>query len=171
MKRHIVNILALFYLMLIRVRFSSVLSDIRIQCLRIRGAKVGNNVTIRPFCTFSGCKGITIGDGVYIGEYGVFSATDSQISVAPGTLIGPRVFVVSRSHIIGGNVSQSGYHCGRVAVGANCWIAANVSILAGVSIGDNSVVGAGSLVNASVPPSVVAFGVPCRISRKIERIR
>lgn len=37
----------------------------------------------------------------------------------------------------------------------------------GITIGDNTVVGAGSVVTHDLPANVVAFGVPCRIIREI----
>ncbi len=40
-------------------------------------------------------------------------------------------------------------------------------ILPGVSIGDNTVVGAGSIVTRSIPANVVAYGNPCRVIREI----
>ena len=40
-------------------------------------------------------------------------------------------------------------------------------ILPGVTIGDNSVIGAGSVVTKDIPENVVAVGNPCRVLRKI----
>lgn len=40
-------------------------------------------------------------------------------------------------------------------------------MLAGVTIGDNTVIGAGSVVTKSIPANVVAVGVPCRVQREI----
>ncbi|MGN0950437.1 MAG: sugar O-acetyltransferase, partial [Mitsuokella sp.] len=37
----------------------------------------------------------------------------------------------------------------------------------GVTIGDNSVIGAGSVVTKDIPAGVLAFGVPCRVQRKL----
>lgn len=37
----------------------------------------------------------------------------------------------------------------------------------GVTIGDNSVIGAGSIVTKDIPANVVAVGNPCRVLRKI----
>ena len=37
----------------------------------------------------------------------------------------------------------------------------------GITIGDNSVIGAGSVVTNDIPDNVVAFGVPCRVIREI----
>ena len=37
----------------------------------------------------------------------------------------------------------------------------------GVTIGENSVIGAGSVVTRDIPDNVVACGVPCRVMREI----
>jgi len=47
------------------------------------------------------------------------------------------------------------------------WIGGNVTILPGVTIGRGSVIAAGAVVNANVPPMVVAGGVPARVLREI----
>jgi acetyltransferase-like isoleucine patch superfamily enzyme len=149
------------------MRFSKFASDLRVHNLRLRGARLGNNVTIRPYCVFSGCRGISIDDDVYIGEYSILSATDSQISIGAGTLIGPKLFIVGRSHIVQGQFSESGYSIESVSVGRNCWLGANVSLIAGVTVGDNSVVGTGSVVTRDIHSNVVAVGAPCRAIRNI----
>ena len=40
-------------------------------------------------------------------------------------------------------------------------------IMPGVSIGDNTVIGAGSIVTKDIPANVVAVGNPCRVMREI----
>ena len=55
---------------------------------------------------------------------------------------------------------------GRVIIKRNVKIGANSVILQGVTIGENSVIGALSLVNRSIPPNVVACGVPARIIKQ-----
>lgn len=52
-------------------------------------------------------------------------------------------------------------------VGENCWIARGAPIMPGVTIGDNSVIGAGSVVTKDIPENVVAYGNPCRVAREI----
>ena len=54
-----------------------------------------------------------------------------------------------------------------VKIGKNVWIGANVTILPGISIGDNSIIGAASVVTKDVPANTLAYGVPCRNIRKI----
>lgn len=51
--------------------------------------------------------------------------------------------------------------------GNNVWLGAGVHIVQGVNIGDNSVIGAGSVVLSDIPPNVVAAGNPCRVIREI----
>ena len=40
-------------------------------------------------------------------------------------------------------------------------------IMPGVTIGENSVIGAGSVVTKDIPANVVAFGSPCKVYREI----
>ena len=51
--------------------------------------------------------------------------------------------------------------------GNNVWIGAQVCVLPGVTIGDNTVIGAGSVVNRDIPANVIAAGNPCRVIREI----
>lgn len=55
-----------------------------------------------------------------------------------------------------------------VTIGHNVWIGAGVSILPGVMIGDNTVVGAGSVVTKDIPSNVLAVGNPCRVVKEIK---
>jgi len=54
-----------------------------------------------------------------------------------------------------------------ITVGNNVWIGGNVVVLPGVTIGDNTVIGAGSVVNRDIPSGVIAAGNPCRVIREI----
>ena len=55
-------------------------------------------------------------------------------------------------------------------VGEDVWICPPLTAAVGkyVSIGDNSVIGAGSVVTKDIPASVVAFGTPCKVYREID---
>lgn len=54
-----------------------------------------------------------------------------------------------------------------ITVGSDVWIGSNVSVLPGVSIGNNTIIGAGSVVNKNIPDGVIAAGIPCKVIRKI----
>ena len=51
--------------------------------------------------------------------------------------------------------------------GDNVWIGTNVFVLPGVTIGNNTIIGAGSVVNKNIPDGVIAAGNPCKVIRKI----
>lgn len=44
-----------------------------------------------------------------------------------------------------------------------------MSVLLGVTIGKNTIIGAGSVVNKSIPENVIVAGNPCRVIRKITK--
>ena len=52
---------------------------------------------------------------------------------------------------------------GRVTIGNNVSFGQNVIVLKGVAIGDNSFIGAGSIVTKDIPANSVAVGVPCKV--------
>lgn len=54
-----------------------------------------------------------------------------------------------------------------IVIGDNCWLGGDVTILPGVTIGNNTIIGAGSVVTKDIPENVVAVGNPCRVLRAI----
>ncbi len=55
-----------------------------------------------------------------------------------------------------------------VSIGNNVWLGSRVIILKGVTIGDNSVIGAMSVVTRSIPPNCIAAGNPARVLRTLD---
>jgi maltose O-acetyltransferase len=49
----------------------------------------------------------------------------------------------------------------------NVWFGGGVIVCPGVTVGENTVVGAGSVVTRDLPPRVVAAGNPCRVIREL----
>lgn len=54
-----------------------------------------------------------------------------------------------------------------VIIGDNVWVTTNVTILPGITIGNNTVIGAGSVVTTDIPSNVFAAGNPCRVIKSI----
>ena len=52
-------------------------------------------------------------------------------------------------------------------MGSGVWIGANTMVMPGVTIGENSIIGAGSVVTKDIPANVIAFGNPCKVYREI----
>ena len=78
--------------------------------------------------------------------------------------IGPNVTLCTIGHPIHPAHRMDGMYSFPITIGDNVWIGGNVMVLPGVTIGENSVIGAGSVVTRDIPANVVAFGAPCMIS-------
>ncbi|MFC2149407.1 DapH/DapD/GlmU-related protein [Candidatus Auribacterota bacterium] len=55
-----------------------------------------------------------------------------------------------------------------VTIGKNVWITSRCVILGGVTIGDNSIIGAGSVVTRDIPPDSLAAGNPAKVIRSLK---
>ena len=62
------------------------------------------------------------------------------------------------------------FYYGKVEIGNNCFLGMNTLIVNAVSIGDNSIVGAGSIVTKDIPAGEIWAGNPARFIRKREDI-
>ena len=108
--------------------------------------QIGNNVTIK--------SGVQVWDGVRI-EDNVF--------------IGPNCAFYTPEHPLDAETRNKGLeYAYPIKVGSNVWFGGNVVVLGGVTIGDNTVIGAGSVVTKDIPSNVVAAGNPCKVIKQIE---
>lgn len=55
-----------------------------------------------------------------------------------------------------------------ITIEDNVWLGEGVKVLKGVTIGENTVIGAGSVVTKNIPANVIAAGNPCRIIKSID---
>lgn len=110
------------------------------------------------------CK---LGKNVYA-NFNLTLVDDTEINIGDNTMIAPNVTITTATHPVLPELREKAYQYNMpVHIGKNCWLGAGVIVLPGVTIGDNSVIGAGSLVNKDIPPDVVAVGTPCKVLRKI----
>ena len=83
-------------------------------------------------------------------------------------MFGPNVTIATAGHPINPELRQKMYQYNMpVHIGKCCWIGAGAIIMPGVTIGDNTVIGAGSVVTKDIPSNVVAVGNPCKVMREI----
>ncbi len=142
--------------------------DKRTEMLKEMLAEVGENCYIEPpFHSNWGGKHVHLGNNVYFN----FNATlvdDTHIYIGDSTLIGPNVTLATAGHPILPELREKALQFNLpIHIGKNCWLGAGVIVLPGVTIGDNTVIGAGSVVTKDIPANVVAVGNPCKVLREI----
>ena len=131
-------------------------------------AELGENCYIEPPLRSNwGGKHVHFGKGVYA-NFNLTLVDDTHIYVGDYTMIGPNVTLATAGHPILPALREEVYQFNLpVRIGRNCWLGAGVIVLPGITIGDNTVVGAGSVVTRDLPSGVVAAGNPCRVLREI----
>lgn len=96
------------------------------------------------------------------------------------TDIGAFTYINAEKGVIIEDLVQIGSHCaiysvstiddkkGIVTLRKNCRVGSHSVIMPGVTIGENSIIGAHSLINKDIPANVVAFGTPVKVIKRIQ---
>ena len=113
---------------------------------------LGDRVGFNSACIAARSKTIRIGNDTIIGGNCQIMDTDWHPLWPPE----------KRQHNPGDEHDQG------VEIGSNVFIGLNCVILKGAKIGDNSVIGAGSVVTGIIPPNSLAAGVPARVLKTFE---
>jgi len=116
-----------------------------------KGVKIGKNCKISSH-TFI-CEGVTIKDNVFVGHNVTF-VNDTY----------PRA-----TNLSGELQTEKDWEVEPILVDRGASIGSSATILPNVTIGENSIVGAGSIVTKDVPPSSIVAGNPARVINKIEK--
>ena len=110
---------------------------------------LGSNVYINHNMVILDCNEVTIGDHVYIGpKVGLYCANHAEDPVERA------------NHQV---------YAKPIHISDNVWLGGGVSVLPGVTIGENSIIGAGSVITKDIPANVIAAGNPCRVIRVIQK--
>ena len=152
--------------------------------------RIGDNVVIDDNCLVDAKgdsnRGITIGNGVFIGRNTILSCKNGDITIDEGANIGFNCEIFSASqvtvgrdtllaaycYLIGGDhdfsdpsqpVIAQGRKSAGVSLGAGAWLGAGAKILDGVTIGDGAIIGAAAVVRSAVPAGAIAAGIPARV--------
>lgn len=138
----------------------------------------GEGAEFRPGAYAQSCSKISIGNHVVI-RPGTFlfanpKKNGGEIIIEDKVLIGAGVhFYTGKHHFSHTNIPifDQGYTepslTDSIVLRKGCWIGAGAIVLQGVEIGENSVIGAGTVVTKSVPPKVVFAGNPGKVIRHL----
>lgn len=111
---------------------------------------------------------ISIGKDCYI-NFGCVILDCNHVKIGDYVLIGPNTQIYAVGHPLDPILRRQKTGVSKpITIADGVWIGGGSMICAGVSIGENTVVGAGSVVNKSLPANVIAVGNPCRVLRTLE---
>jgi acetyltransferase-like isoleucine patch superfamily enzyme len=133
--------------------------------LRCMGVQVKGPVAIAAGSSFLGASNLDLGRYVTIGA-------GSRIVAWDKVKIGDDFMASDLLNL------NSGFHdpvtlepqVAGISIGNRVWCGTRVTICAGVEIGDDVVIGAGSVVTKSLPSNCVAYGVPAKAVRPLDRL-
>ncbi|MBE6774630.1 MAG: sugar O-acetyltransferase [Ruminococcaceae bacterium] len=140
----------------------------RQKLLKEMFAEIGEDCYIEPplHANWAG-KHVHFGNGVYA-NFNLTCVDDTHIYVGDCTMFAPNVVLATAGHPILPELREKAYQFNMpIRIGRNCWLGAGVIVMPGVTIGDNTVIGAGSVVTRDIPANVVAVGNPCKVLRPI----
>ena len=106
--------------------------------------------------------GIEIHPGAVIGK-GFFIDHGSGVIIGETTIIGDNV-TLYQGVTLGGTGKETGKR--HPTIGDNVMISAGAKIIGSFTVGENSKIGAGSVVIEEVPPNCTVVGVPGRIVKR-----
>lgn len=129
--------------------------------------QVGKNCCIEsPFhCDYG--YNIVAGDNFYM-NVGCIILDGARVTFGDNVFVAPHCGFYTAGHPLDHERRNAGLEYAQpITIGNNVWIGAQVCVLPGVTIGDDSVIGAGSVVTKDIPAGVLATGNPCRVIREI----
>ena len=140
----------------------------RAEMLKKLFAEVGENCYIEsPYFANWGGHHVHLGSNIYANA-GLKLVDDTHIYIGDCTMLGPNVVIATAGHPIDPELRSRGLQYNLpVHIGRNCWLGAGVIVMPGITIGDNTVIGAGSVVTKDIPSGVVAVGNPCKVLREV----
>ncbi|MBE0675137.1 MAG: acyltransferase [Bacteroidales bacterium] len=131
-----------------------------------RSMSTSNLIGINRPCIISALEP---GSELIIGNNCGFSGT--VIGCFKRIEIGPDVMCGANTLITDSDWHPGDPRCGSskpIILERNVWLGVNVTVLKGVTIGENSIIGAGSIVTADIPKDTIAAGNPCKVIKKIK---
>jgi acetyltransferase-like isoleucine patch superfamily enzyme len=145
-----------------------------LNCFGRDGVVLGDNVRIREFGWVQVTShlndpgtGLAVDRNTYIGPHCVLGA-GGGISIGADVAMGAYVQLLAENHRFEDGaipINRQGVTRRGIVIEDGCWLGNSVIVLDGVRIGRNSVIGAGSVVTADIPPESVAVGNPARVLR------
>lgn len=148
-------------------RYNARVEELDLECLRELFGRETQHVHLEPpfFCDYG--YNLSLGARVYA-NHNLVVLDCAKVEIGDDVAVGPNVVISTAGHPVDAVHRTAGLEFARpIHVGHRVWIGASVTLLPGVTIGDDTTIGAGSVVTRSIPANCVAFGNPCRVVRQL----
>ncbi len=90
-----------------------------------------------------------------------------EVRIGDYCQFGPAVQIYTATHPLDAKLRRSQEFGKPITIGSDVWVGGGAILCPGVTVGDNSVIGAGSVVTRAIPANVFAAGNPCRVVREL----
>jgi maltose O-acetyltransferase len=126
----------------------------------------GESVWMQPpfYCDYG--SNIHLGKRVYF-NFNCVVLDVCDVRVGDFTFFGPAVQIYTATHPMDARLRRTQEFGRPIAIGSDVWVGGGAILCPGVTIGDETVIGAGSVVTRDIPARVFAAGNPCRVIREI----
>ncbi|MFV5693073.1 acyltransferase [Flavobacterium sp. LT1R49] len=128
---------------------------------------IQNNVDFRIGSPFNKECNITIGDRVFIGRCCEFVCS-TKIKIGNDCFIASNTTINDTGHEYAKHIKikDQPITTAKITIEDDVWIGTSSVILQGITIGKGAIIGAGSVVNKSIPEYEIGAGVPARFIKK-----
>lgn len=154
--------------LLARFNDDGIQRDERVRVLRDLLGQCGEGSWIRPRFQCDYGYLIRLGSNCFV-NYDAIFLDCAPITIGDDAWIGPRVQLLTPLHPVEDHeMRRQGWERAEpIVIGSNAWLGGGVIVCPGVTIGQNTVVGAGSVVTRDLPEGVLAVGNPARVIREL----
>jgi maltose O-acetyltransferase len=141
---------------------------LRRQLLEQLLGAIGEGTEIRPPLYVDYGTHLRIGARCFA-NFGLVALDVAAITIGDDVQIGPNVQLLTPTHPVEPEPRREKWEAAQpIVIRDNVWLGGGAIVLPGVTIGDNTVVGAGSVVTRDLPADVVAVGNPARVVRTLD---
>ena len=133
------------------------LSFTKVAILRLFGAKIGSNVTIKPGVNIKYPWKLKVGNNCWIGE-NVWIDNLDEVTLADNVCISQGAFLLCGNH----NFKSSSFDLmlGPITIESGAWLGAKSIVCPGVTVASHAILSVGSLANKDLEPYTIYKGNP-----------
>ena len=133
---------------------------------QVFGTKIENLIEPPFYCEYG--SNISLGKGVFM-NFNCSIYDEGEVVIDDKALFAPGVCIYTSTYPTDPKLREANKQYTKpVKIGKYVWLGGNVVVCPGVTIGDNSIIGAGSVVTTDIPANVIAVGNPARVIKHLD---